>query len=190
MEWFNTLPVWGLALLIFCLRITDVSMGTLRTISVVQGRISFSVVLGFFEVLLWAFAVSQVITRLQESPILLLAYAGGFAAGNAVGIGIERALAMGSCVVRIVTARPGTEIAASIRATGQPVTSFLGHGLEGDVTLLYMVCPRRKLPKLIQLARSIDPALFYSVEPVQSVKVETGMPLPHATGWRAVIKKK
>jgi len=189
-EWFDTLPVWGLGLLIFCLRITDVSIGTLRTISVVQGRIRLSVVLGFFEVLIWAFAVSQVITRIQEEPVLLLAYAGGFATGNAAGIGLERALAMGSCVVRIVTARAGVEMADSIRATGQPVTTFLGQGLEGEVTLLYVVCPRRKLADLVTLARSVDPEVFYAVEPVQSSKVGTGLPLPHSTGWRAFFKKK
>ncbi len=190
MEWFDTLPLWGLALIIFCLRIADVSIGTLRTISVVQGRIRLSVVLGFFEVLIWAFAVSQVIARIQQSPALLLAYAGGFATGNAAGIGLERALAMGHCVVRIVTARAGTEMADAIRATGQPVTSFSGHGLEGDVTLLYVVCPRRKLGDLVTLARSIDPALFYAVEPVQSARHGSSLPLPHATGWRAVLKKK
>jgi uncharacterized protein YebE (UPF0316 family) len=77
----------------------------------------------------------------------------------------------------------------SIRATGQPVTTFHGRGLEGDVTLLYVVCPRRKLAELVTLARSVDPEAFYAVEPVQSSKVG-GLPLPHSTGWRAVFKKK
>ena len=86
------LPAWALAGTIFLLRIIDVSLGTMRTITVVNGRLRLSVALGFFEVLVWVTAVSQVILRLRDHPILVLAYAAGFAAGNAVGILLERKL--------------------------------------------------------------------------------------------------
>jgi len=38
-SWISTLPVWATALLIFGLRIGDVSLGTLRTLSVVQSSV-------------------------------------------------------------------------------------------------------------------------------------------------------
>lgn len=50
------LPAWGAALLIFALRIVDVSIGTLRIIMVVQGRVAISMIMGFFEVLIWIVA--------------------------------------------------------------------------------------------------------------------------------------
>ena len=99
----DKLSVWTLAVLIFCLRITDVSLGTIRTIAVVNGRMRLSVLLGFFEVLVWITGISQLIFRLQEHPLLVVAYAGGFAAGNAVGIAVERKVALGHCVIRMIS---------------------------------------------------------------------------------------
>ena len=73
MDFTQVWPVWGLAIAIFLLRIVDVSVGTIRTIAVVNGRIKISVLLGFIEVLIWITVVSQVIARVKESPFILLA---------------------------------------------------------------------------------------------------------------------
>ena len=78
-------PVWVLALVVFGLRVCDVSMGTLRTLTIVQGRTALAITLGFFEVLLWILAVSQVIVQVKDEPVLAVAYAAGFACGNGVG---------------------------------------------------------------------------------------------------------
>ena len=99
----DTLPVWALALVIFTLRVVDVSLGTCRTIAVVQGRMKVSVLLGFIEVLVWVTTVTHVIQKAADNGWLLLAYAAGFAFGNAAGIALERRLAMGSVILRIVS---------------------------------------------------------------------------------------
>lgn len=46
-------------LLILVMRICDVSIGTVRTLMVVQGRKTLSGILGFFEVTIWILATSQ-----------------------------------------------------------------------------------------------------------------------------------
>ncbi|MCA9319888.1 MAG: DUF2179 domain-containing protein, partial [Planctomycetes bacterium] len=81
-----------LALVIFLARIGDVSIGTLRTILVFRGRSIPAAVLGFFEVLIWITAAGQVIRNL-DAWYLTIAYAGGFAMGNIVGIWLESKLA-------------------------------------------------------------------------------------------------
>ena len=63
MECIATVPIWLLAVIIFLLRTVDVSMGTVRTLAIVEGRLVASTALGFFEVLVWIVAISQVITR-------------------------------------------------------------------------------------------------------------------------------
>jgi uncharacterized protein YebE (UPF0316 family) len=186
----TTLPVWAVALLIFLLRIFDVSFGTLRTISVVQGMMRLSVLLGFFEVLIWVVGVSQVMTGFDESPILAVAYAGGFAAGNGVGIAIEKRLALGSVVVRMISSSDGDRIAETLRVQGFRLTTFKGQGRNGPVTLLFVSCRRREAPRIIQTARSQEPSLFYTIEPLRERSVELLTPLPHPTGWRAILKKK
>ena len=188
MNVIDSMPVWALAVCIFLLRICDVSLGTLRTVSVVQGRLALSVSIGFFEILIWVTAVSQVILRIQESPVLLLAFAAGFAVGNACGITLERHLGIGRCVVRMIASQEAEAIAKQLRAMGHVLTTFIGAGRDGRRTLMFTTCSRRKLQRVIDIAAALDPHLFYTVERFS----QTGhiSPLPHPTGWRGVFKKK
>lgn len=177
------------ALAILVLRIADVSIGTIRTISLVQGRTLLAMVLGFFEVLIWIFVIAGVMSAVKENPLLLVAYAAGFAAGNGVGIVIERKLAMGVQVIRIISQQAGPEIARRIREDGQPVTTFTGEGRDGPVTLLYLTCRRRAIAGFLKEALDLDPALFYVIEPVSGLNRRI-FGVPHPTGWRAVSKRK
>ncbi len=188
MEILNELPIWVVALLIFALRVTDVSLGTMRTLSVVEGRITLSVLLGFVEILIWVTAISQVIVRIDQAPLLAVAYAGGFAAGNACGIMLDRTIATGSCVVRMITRTDPSKLIEQLHTVGAAATSFAGSGVDGPRTLLFTHCPRRDLEDVLAAARQVDPGLFYTVE--RFTRTEHAGPLPHPTGWRAVLKKK
>ena len=193
MDWIASIPVWQLSILIFFLRICDVTLGTVRTVSIVKGYVPLAVVLGFFEVMIWILAVSQVITRINESILLALAFAGGFAGGNAVGILVERRLAMGTSIVRILSNSHGPDIAKAIRVDGHDVSVFDGETADGPVTLVYAVAPRRKAHQMLERARSIDPSLLYVSEPAHESfrgAAPRLRPVPHATGWRAIFKKK
>lgn len=178
------------AILIFFLRIGDVSIGTLRTIFVVQGKTAISVILGFFEVIIWITAVSQVFVGIEKNPLLVVGYAAGFATGNAVGIIVERKLAMGQVVVRIISPKPDEEIIASVEEHSLWTTTFEGTQKGEPITLFYVICQRKDVPELLASAHKVDADLFYMVEPLRQSKLELNQPLPHATGWRSVIKMK
>jgi uncharacterized protein YebE (UPF0316 family) len=182
------LPAWALAGIIFVLRIIDVSLGTMRTITVVNGRLRLSVALGFFEVLVWVTAVSQVILRLRDHPILVLAYAAGFAAGNGVGILLERKLAFGQCVVRMIS-KKGKAITEVLSSLGQVVGVFQSEVNGSPSRLVFAILARRNLPEAVQRARNLDPELFYVVDRFSETS-HINTPLPHVSGWRAVLKKK
>lgn len=187
-EFLDSLSVWQLALITFSMRICDVSLGTIKTISVVQGRIPMAVILGFFEVLVWVTVVSQVIARLGEYPILGVAYAAGYAAGNACGIIIERFMALGTSVVRLISQHQGYSVAETLRSTGQGVTTFDGEGRDGHCVLMYAICPRKQVDFVIKTAQSVDPDIFYLVESVTQVR--TLRTLSKQTSWRSWLKKK
>jgi uncharacterized protein YebE (UPF0316 family) len=187
MGFTEELSVGTIALLIFALRTCDVSLGTLRTISVVNGRLPFSVLLGFFEILLWVTAVSHVILRLREHPVLAVAYAGGFATGNALGILLEKRLAIGRAVVRIISKR-GVEVAEAIAPEGHVLGVFRSELNGSPSRLVFVTLARKELASVIERAREIDPELVYVVERFSETSLLT--PLPAATGWRAVLKKK
>jgi uncharacterized protein YebE (UPF0316 family) len=189
MESLATLPIWTLALFIFFLRIVDVSVGTIRTLTIVEGRIGLAMLLGFFEVLVWITVVAQVIARIRESPILFVAFAGGFAAGNAVGSMLERKLALGTAILRIISCSDGEAIAKAFRDAGESVTTFPGQGRDGPVTMIFTACPRRRVQHLIAKAHQLDPDFVYSVDRAGGwahSRTVVGNP----SGWRAFWKKK
>lgn len=189
MTFISTLPLSLLVVFVFLLRVADVSLGTIRTIAIVGGRIKMAVVLGFLEVLIWISVISQVIARIHESPLVALAFAGGFATGNAVGIFLERRLAFGDAVVSIISVAGGVAVAEALRDSGQVVTTFAGEGRDGPVTLLYALCPRRRVPELMSRARAVDPQAFFAVERADSWSIGR-REVAHPTGWRATAKKK
>ena len=101
------------AMLIFCLRIVDVSCDTMRVLFAVRGKRLFAGFLGFFQAMIWIFAVGTAIKYL-DSWYHILGYAGGYAVGTYVGITIEQAVAFGLNMVRIVSQHSGVEIVHSV----------------------------------------------------------------------------
>ena len=80
-----------LPLLIFASRICDVTLGTIRHVFVARGIKNIAPVLGFFEVLIWIVVVKQVMSG-ANNWACYIAWAGGFAAGNFIGLFIEEKL--------------------------------------------------------------------------------------------------
>ena len=72
-------------LIIFIARVVDVTMATLRTLLVVQGRKVHASIIGFFEIIIYITALNRVVNNLDNIGNLL-AYALGFACGSYIGI--------------------------------------------------------------------------------------------------------
>lgn len=178
--------------LFFCLivvaRIADVSIGTVRTIMVIQGRRNVAFVLGFFEVLIWLAAVSGVINSISEQPLYAVAYALGFALGNYIGMTVENRLALGRQVVRIIT-RQGPEVAAGLREEGWRVTQFDGYGRDGPVQELCIQVGRREAQRMVARARALDQKCYYMIDDIRLASSATAQ-LNHPTGWLGILKRK
>jgi uncharacterized protein YebE (UPF0316 family) len=174
---------------IMAARMTDVTLGTLRTKQVAMGRRMLACTLGFFEVLIWVAAVSTVVANLTN-PLFALAYALGHSGGVFIGLTIDRKLALGNQVIRVFT-RLGPEMAAALRAEGWRVTEFTGRGRDGPVLLLYCEVPRRQVTRLARRARELDPRCFYIVEDVNTVSAsERSMRHSRLGGIRSLFKFK
>ena len=75
-------------LLIFVARVSDVSINTLRFMFMMNGKKNIVPILGFFETMIWLLAIGQIFQNI-DNPLSYLAYAGGFAMGNYVGMTLE-----------------------------------------------------------------------------------------------------
>ena len=107
---------WALlftCLLIAVARVTDITLDTIRTVAIVQGRRVFAAILGFVEALVYIIAVAKVLANFDHF-VYAIAYAAGFSAGTFLGITLEKRLALGEQLVAIFTRRVG-EVAPSLR---------------------------------------------------------------------------
>jgi uncharacterized protein YebE (UPF0316 family) len=186
LEW----GILGTGLVIFFARVVDVSLGTVRTLATVQGRMKMAFALGLVEVTIWLYVITELVVQVRESPLLVVFYAFGFSTGNIVGIWVEKKLAIGHVILRILTSRHGPEMATRIRELGFRVTEFQGLGQRGPVSELYVVCDRRDFNRIMRCAQNIDPNVFYITEnPGQVSRFRKTLSGP-LTGWRAVLKRK
>ena len=151
------------ALLIFILRIVDVSCDTMRVLFAVRGRRVFAAGLGFFQALIWIFAVASAIAHV-DSIWHVLGYAGGYAAGTFVGVTIEQAVAYGWATIRIVSRAAGVEIAEGLRELGHGVTEYGGFGREGNVEIVNVAVHRAQIDKVLDIVDKHDRNAFVTVE--------------------------
>ncbi len=158
-----------LPLLIFMARICDVTIGTVRIIFVTRGRKLLAPLIGFFEILIWLLAIGKVMQNLNNI-FCYIAYAGGFAAGNFIGIYIEEKMAMGTLVVHIVTGKDASELIENLRNSGYGITSMPAEGRAGRVHVIYTVIKRGDLKDVVATIKKFNPKAFYSVEDVRFVK--------------------
>ena len=75
---------WLLPIIIFCGRVCDVSLGTLRIIFVSKGEKYKAPLIGFVEVFIWVVIISQILARAND----LVAYV-SYAAGYETGLHME-----------------------------------------------------------------------------------------------------
>jgi uncharacterized protein YebE (UPF0316 family) len=155
------------AVLIFCLRCVDVSLGTLRMILTIQGRRTLSAFLGFIEVSVFITAVASVV-RGPLDPLRIVAYGGGFAAGTYLGMTLDRMLGLGDAVVRVIT-RSHRQIAAGLTAAGFGLTLVDGRGGRGsEVGVVFSVCRRNRLQELMAIIGRIDRSAIVTVQEVRT----------------------
>jgi uncharacterized protein YebE (UPF0316 family) len=163
-----------LPILIFSSRIFDVTLGTIRIVFVSRRLKYLAPVVGFFEVIVWLFAINTIIANLNN-VVGYLAYGLGFASGTYIGICIEEKLAVGNAVLRIITHMNASELIEDLRARGYPVTKVLAQGKQGDVSIIFMVIRRCDYHEVISILKEFNPQAFYTLEDVRLVS-KVGFP--------------
>ena len=156
-----------LPFLIFLARVCDVTLATLRNIFIGKGLRKIVPIIGFFEVLIWLISVRQIMQHL-DNPICYFAFAGGFAMGTYTGLIIERRLALGIQVMRIITNQESMALVNALREAKFGVTLIDGHGARGPVKILLTVIKRKDYEMVTKLIKLYSPQAFYSIEDVRA----------------------
>ena len=169
------IPVSLLPILIFLIRVADMSLDTLRVLFIVRGRRAQAWVVGFMQSALWVIAVASVLSHL-DNLFNVLAYAAGFATGNVVGMRIEERLAIGHSHLRVISRQRGEAVASAVRSAGYAVTELSGKGKDGAVSILTTSVRRRDIDPVRSEVLQADPDAFVTLSDVRPL---------HRGFWRA-----
>lgn len=165
-DWY----LWvGLPLIVFFARVVDVTLGTLRIIFTSRGKKHLAPLLGFVEVFIWVTVIAQ-ITKGAQNITAYLAYAGGFAAGNYIGMYIENKLAIGMLVIRAIIPEHIHDLAKNLTDKGYGYTSVSAQGSQGPVKLIYTIVMRKNLPEVTKIIEDAYPQAFFTVEELRSAE--------------------
>jgi uncharacterized protein YebE (UPF0316 family) len=156
-------------LLIFMARICDVTLDTARIIYVSRGMKLLAAVIGFFEVLIWLISITQIIHNLTNI-IYYVAYAGGFAMGNYIGIYIEERMAIGTVVIRIITQKEAAGLVDCLKSEGYGVTYIDAKGSMGPVKVVFTIIKRKDIRHVLNILRKFNPLSFYTIEDIRSFR--------------------
>lgn len=167
-DWFALII---LPLLIFFARIADVSLGTLRIIFVSKGYKIIAPLIGFIEILIWIVAISKIIQNI-DNWVCYIAYAGGFAVGNYVGMRIEEKLAIGYELVRVITQKDANNLVANLQKKGFGITTIKAQGTSGEVAVIYLIINRKKIEDVVEIIKKYNPNALYTVEDLRFVSKE------------------
>jgi uncharacterized protein YebE (UPF0316 family) len=160
------IPAGVLPVAIFFLRVTDMSLDTLRVLFVIRGRKPLAWILGFFQSSLWVIAITSVLGNLGNLWNVA-AYAGGYATGTVVGMLLEERLAIGYSHMQIISSRRGSAIVDALRQEGHAATEFSARGKDGTVSVISSTVRRRHISRVRKQVDEIDPEAFVTIEDIR-----------------------
>ncbi|MDQ3192296.1 MAG: DUF2179 domain-containing protein [Bacteroidota bacterium] len=155
-------------LLIFFARVCDVSLGTLRSVLAAKGYKTIVPFIGFFEVLIWLAAISQIFKNLDNNILFYFAWAAGYATGSYFGLVLEEKLALGVQVVRIITNQSCENLIVALNNEKYGLTIVDANGSRGPVKIIFTTVKRKNVPKVVSFINEFNPNSFFSVEDVKS----------------------
>jgi len=164
-----------LPLVIFCARVTDVSIATVRIMFVMNGKRRVATMLGFCESFIWLLAIGQIFKYI-DNPACYIGYAGGYATGTYMGMLIEGRIAFGKVILRVITRKEASALIEHLRQTRFVFTVVEATGRTENVNLLFSVVERKDLPELIGIIKQYHPKAFYTIESTKFAS-EGGMEL-------------
>ena len=160
-----------LYVIIFCAKIVEVSISTIRLVYINKGERIKGAALGFVEIMIWLIVVSSVLNNITEDPIKIFVYAIAFSLGNYVGVTIESKIAVGLASIQVVVNEETGEILAEIlRDKNYGVTIIDGRGRgNSKKSLLFIQLKRKKIPEAVKVITQNAPDSYITVNDIKSM---------------------
>ncbi len=164
----------GQPVLIAVLVVLEVAVWQVRVALATRGRKRIAAVLGAVNAVMSVVALGQVVTNLDR-PANVAGYALGVAVGVYLGVVVDGRFAGDPVEFRVVLSGDGAGPAGKLRARGWPVTTQSAHGLDGPVTVLFVVVDAGRTAEVERDLELLTPEGFRTSSRLRSA---TWMPLP------------
>lgn len=161
-----------LCLKVFFARITDVSLGTVRTIVTVKGKKFYASLIGFVEVFIWFIVVKDALNTTLDSIFIPLSYALGYATGTYIGGLLAEKLISGNLTLQVILSNNSDEVVDEIRSNNFAVSviDVKGRTKEEAKYMLFIEINKKRLRELKSLIKKLDDKAFIVVNETKSVQ--------------------
>jgi len=157
-------------ILILVAKIVEVSLQTIRVVLITKGEKKIGAVIGFFEVVIWIYIASTVISGLSDDPLKAVFYALGFALGNYFGSIIENKIGIGINEIQVIVKEEhGKGLADNLRDLGLAVTLVHGEGRNLSRNILIMMVKRKRVNKIVNDIKNFQPNAVISVHDTKPI---------------------
>ena len=154
-DFLDSLPTILMCLLVCSAKIIEITIQSLKTCMMVKGQRLKAAGLGLLECTIWGLVISTIIGTLGDDPLLLVFYCFGYATGLYLGSTIESKIALGTSNLELIANDESTErILAYLREHHMGFTVFDGYGSTDKMNMIFVVLPRRGLPRVLKEIRN------------------------------------
>ncbi len=165
------MELFFLCIKLFCVRIMDVSLGTIRAVMTVKEKNLIATIIGFFEVTIWFLAVKDALNSDSNSLWIVFSYAGGFAAGTYIGGILAKKFIRSKLGIQIILHEDGYPLVNVLRENNYAVSILNAKGSRGDNKLfLFLEIDSHSLESLKQLVKKYDEKAFMVVNETKYVQ--------------------
>lgn len=159
-----------LCLAVFCARIIDTSLATIRTVMVVKDRTILAFIFAFFEVFVWFLIVRQALTSVENVLLLAIAYSAGYACGVMVGMYITDRFIVSNISVNIVVKQKKEIVNALIEHNfAVSVSRIKGKDLISNKYMIFVATTSKRVDELKKIVTEIDDHAFIVVSENKAV---------------------
>ena len=158
-----------LCIKVFFVRITDVTMGTFRTILTVKAKPIQASMIGFIEVLIWFLVVKEALNTDSNSIFVAIAYAGGFATGTFLGGKLSQKFISGNSSLQVIT--KNKKIIDVISGSGYGVTVIDAKGYnDAQKYMLLIEVNNKNIGDIKNIIKKLDKQAFIIITETKLVQ--------------------
>ena len=159
-----------LCLAVFCARIVDTSLATVRTVMVVKDRTMLAFVFAFFEVFVWFMIVREALTSVDNVLLLAIAYSAGYACGVMVGMYITDRFIVSNVSVNIVVKQKKEVVDTLVNHNfAVSVSRIKGKDLISNKYMIFVATTSKRIDELKSIITEIDDHAFIVVSENKSI---------------------